>query len=93
MKTLAADFERTLIDAVKDPLSRIAVIAVLERYRGALIYLPTTNKAARRQQAVRRMIANGMSKDEIIEAARSRWNVSERTIRRDLDKVKNKCPD
>ena len=93
MKSRAADFERALLDAIRDPRSRIAAIGVLERYRGATIYLPVPPKAERRQRAVWRMCEAGMARDEIIEAARSRWNVSERTIRRDLAKVLNECPD
>ncbi len=87
--TRAADFERALLTAIPDPRSRLAAIAVLARFRGKSVYLPTPGKKERRQQAAANMLRT-MAPAEVADVLRERWNISERTARRDVKEARTK---
>ncbi len=94
------DFERSLLEAICDPRSRAAAVAVLERWRGMSIYLPFRPKNSRRQQAAARMLENGMTAADIADTLRQRFGISDRQARRDIaaarpllvPNVKKSCP-
>jgi hypothetical protein len=94
------DFEIDLLAAITDPLQRAKLIAILERWRGVPIYLRARKKNARRQQAARNMVINGMESADIAAALRERFSITDRTARRDVasakaalvPNVKKSCP-
>lgn len=94
------DFECDLLAATADPFLRAKLISILERWRGVPIYLRSRRKNARRQQAARNMLANGMESADIAAALRARFGISDRQARRDIaaarpllvPNVKKSCP-
>jgi Mor family transcriptional regulator len=82
------EFERDLMEAIVDPLSRAKVVAVLERWRGVSIYLRSRKKNARREQAARNMIVNGMESPDIADALRQRYGICDRQARRDVRRAR-----
>lgn len=88
MSARAADFERSLLDAISEPRSRLALISVLARFRGQTIYLPTERTGVRRQRQALNMLKQQMPGDEIVHALCIRWNISERTARRDVERAR-----
>lgn len=94
------DFEQDLLAATADPFLRAKLVAILERWRGVPIYLRSRKKNARRQQAARNMLSNGMASADIAAALRERFLVSDRQARRDIaaarpllvPNVKKSCP-
>lgn len=76
-------FVSDLLDAMPSQHARMMAVAVLYRWQGQTIYLPTDSKASRRRRAASSMLANGMAKSEIVKALSERFNVTYRTAYRD----------
>lgn len=76
-------FISDLLGAMPSQHARMMVIAVLYRWQGQTIYLPTDSKASRRRRAASSMLTNGMQKHEIVKAISERFNVTNRTAYRD----------
>ena len=59
-------------------------LAVLNKWAGEQIYLPTQSQGPRRAQAASNMLAEGMTDADIAQALRRRFNISARTAWRDV---------
>lgn len=78
------DFCLDLLDAMPTPQARMLLAARLAKYAGCTVYIPADQKSARRIQAARRMLENGMAPADVAEAIRARFQVSVRTAQRDV---------
>lgn len=89
MPSVGEIFQRALIDSAPTPQARLAVISVLARFSGSLIYLPTQSKAARRARVAHNALSNGVSPADVATLLRERYNVSARTALRDVKAAKS----
>ena len=83
------NFVQVLVDAMPSPHARMACVSVLARYEGCMVYVPTSSKAERRKRAALHML-NGreMMPNDIVNALRERFRISERTAWRDVEHAK-----
>lgn len=88
MKT-SNSFTEELAAAMPTPHARLILIAVLAKYAGTTVYIPTESKQDRRIRAAVNMLANGMNAAEAAAAIVARFNVAQRTAQRDVEKARN----
>lgn len=86
------DFVSHLLSAMPTPESRLRLAAALVRFEGCTIYLARQSGAARRRQAARRMLGNGMSACEAVRVLRERYGVTARTAQRDVSYSRKMSP-
>jgi hypothetical protein len=93
MKTsLGEEFVNTLMSSLPSPEARLRAGAVLMQFEGCSLYLPTSNKAARRIQAATQMLKNGLSPAEAATALRERFRITARTAQRDVANARKMSP-
>jgi len=90
--TIGQEFVDTLINALPTPEARLRASAVLMQFEGCSLYLPSSNKAARRIQAAARMLDNGMAPPEVATALRERFRITARTAQRDVVNARKMSP-
>lgn len=74
-------FMRELFAGLNTPVEATRAAVYLDGWAGKHVYLPIENKQARRVQAARNMLANGMTDAAIVQALRERFQVACRTAR------------
>ena len=82
-------FITELHSVMPNPFARLKLVALLAKYAGQTIYIPTESKQDRRIRAAGNMLANGMCSAEIAGAIVTRFNVSKRTAERDVISARN----
>lgn len=85
----ANSFVDELVAAMPSHHARFVLVAVLAKYSGQSVYIPSESKMARRVRAAENMLANGMPAAEAATAIAARFNVSQRTAQRDVEKARN----
>jgi hypothetical protein len=85
-------FVDDLLTAMREcgPGPHMRCVALLSRYAGCTVYLPTESKAARRHRAAAHMLESKMCSDEIANALRERFNISARQAWRDIATAKRR---
>jgi hypothetical protein len=87
MASTGEAFMRELIDSLPTPHARMKAIAVLARWAGSTVYLPTQPKAARRVSAAGHALKNGMAPADVAAMLRARYNICAKQASRDVKKA------
>lgn len=82
-------FISELIDLFKEPEQKMTLIRFLSRYEGKTLYFPKDSKKERRARAAKNMLIRGMDNQSIIDALMQRFNICDKTARRDIREADN----
>jgi hypothetical protein len=79
-----SQFVESLMLAVTEPRSRLAMLSVLADFGGEVVYLPRTSNTERRRSAATQMLESGWTAADAAAALTERFTVSLRTAQRDI---------
>ena len=82
-----SQFVTELLNLFPEPIGKMRLIRFRSKYEGKTVYIPTDSKRSRRIRAAKNMTDNGMLASDVVETLVERFNICDKTARRDLKDI------